>query len=275
MSIITLTTDYGLKDHHVGSLKGKILNYLPTASIVDISHNISAFNVIETTYIINNAYKNFPEGSIHIIGVDSERLTEDGHIVMKWKGHYFICADNGILSIFTNQFAAEAIYAINIHNRISEKPTDINIFAMVATHLAKNGAPSVIGKEIPSLKKELKHYTAEYNPETKTLIGHILYIDHYGNGISNIRQDFFHECCQNRNFKIQINRFTFSKIYPRYVDFALKSTAGEFSYIGEKLAIFNDDDFLEIAIYRGNNISGTASSLLGLEQLNNITITFE
>ena len=70
MSIITLTTDFGTKDHFVGAIKGTIYSELPSARIVDISHHISPFNITETAYILKNAYKSFPEGSIHIVGVD-------------------------------------------------------------------------------------------------------------------------------------------------------------------------------------------------------------
>lgn len=102
MSIITLTTDYGLKDYFVGALKGKILTEFPEAQIVDISHGIDPFNIAETSYIIGAAYSSFPKGTVHLIGVDVEINKETPqHIAMEWNDHYFICADNGILSILT------------------------------------------------------------------------------------------------------------------------------------------------------------------------------
>ena len=72
MSVITLTSDYGIKDHYTGSIKGALFSELINPNIVDISHQISPFNIVEAAYIIENSYKNFPENSIHIIGVDSE-----------------------------------------------------------------------------------------------------------------------------------------------------------------------------------------------------------
>jgi hypothetical protein len=79
MSIITLTTDYGLKDHFVGALKGKLLSEFREATIIDISHNIDAFNVAEAAYIIGAAYNSFPKGTVHLIGVDIELNTENQH----------------------------------------------------------------------------------------------------------------------------------------------------------------------------------------------------
>ena len=99
MSVITLITDFGTKDHYVGSVKGALYSELNDLRIVDISHSISPFNIIEAAYIIENSYKNFPIGSIHIIGVDSEKTPEQNHLVIKLDGHYFICADNGKLRL--------------------------------------------------------------------------------------------------------------------------------------------------------------------------------
>ena len=100
MSIITLTTDYGLKDHFVGALKGKILSEFQEATIIDISHEIDPFNIAETSYAIGAAFSSFPKGTVHLIGVDIELNSENQHIAMQWNDQYFICADNGILSIF-------------------------------------------------------------------------------------------------------------------------------------------------------------------------------
>ena len=148
MSIITLTTDYGLKDHFVGSLKGKIMSQLPNATIVDISHNVDPFNVAEASYIIEAAYSSFPKGTVHLIGVDCEMNIENNHIALQWNDHYFIAADNGILSILTDKIIPEKIYAINIHDRLHLEATDMDVLITVATHLSKGGLPNVIGKEI-------------------------------------------------------------------------------------------------------------------------------
>ena len=102
-SIITLTTDFGIKDHFLGSVKGALYLNIPDVKIVDISNNISPFNIIEAAYIIENSYKSFPKNSIHIIGVDSEFTPEKKHLAVYLDEHYFICADNGILSLLFNK----------------------------------------------------------------------------------------------------------------------------------------------------------------------------
>jgi S-adenosylmethionine hydrolase len=123
MSIITLTTDYGLKDHFVGALKGKILSEYAAASIIDISHHIDPFNTVEASYIIGAAVSSFPKGTVHLIGVDMELNKENQHIVMQWNDSYFIAADNGILSMLSQKVVPQKLVAINIHDRLQGDAT--------------------------------------------------------------------------------------------------------------------------------------------------------
>ena len=96
MSIITLTTDFGIKDFNVSIFKGLLNIELDNPKIIDISHEISPFNIIEGAYVIKNAYRNFPRGSIHIVDIDSEKTPEQTHLVVEMDQHFFICADNGL-----------------------------------------------------------------------------------------------------------------------------------------------------------------------------------
>ena len=103
MAIITLTTDFGTKDHFAAAVKGALLSEIMEAKVVDISHNISPFSILEAAYVIQNAFESFPVGSIHIIGVDSEISEENKHIVVQLNDHYFICANNGIMSMICSE----------------------------------------------------------------------------------------------------------------------------------------------------------------------------
>ncbi|MBT8183379.1 MAG: SAM-dependent chlorinase/fluorinase, partial [Eudoraea sp.] len=109
MAVITLTTDFGLKDHFVGAIKGTIYRELADARIVDISHDISPFNIHECAYLLKNSYKAFPEGTIHIVGVDSEPTKENQHIAVLVDGHYFISANNGVVSLITSEIKPEKV----------------------------------------------------------------------------------------------------------------------------------------------------------------------
>ena len=95
-TIITLTTDWGLRDHYAGVVKGAILSRLPDARIVDISHIIQPYNVKQASFILRNAFTSFPAGTIHIVGINTEESDQTPHIALEYDGHYFIGTDNGI-----------------------------------------------------------------------------------------------------------------------------------------------------------------------------------
>ena len=281
MSIITLTTDYGLKDHFVGALKGKILTENSEATIVDISHNIDPFNTVEASYIIGASYMSFPKGTVHLIGVDAELNKENQHIAMQWNDHYFICADNGILSMLSQKVVPQKIVAINIHDRLSEDATDLDVFVTVASHLSKGGSLSVIGKEITAIKQvtELQPVVAA---DKNSIKGYVIYIDNFGNVVTNITKKLFMEVAKGRPYEIpllqkrnQKKSSPIKNIWAKYSDIA---NAGKYpikNYEGDKLAIFNEAGFLEIAIFRSNPLSvGSASSLMGLYYRDSITIEF-
>lgn len=250
MSIITLTTDYGLKDHFVGALKGKILTENSEAKIVDISHNIDPFNTVEASYIIGAAYKSFPKGTVHLIGVDAELNKENQHIAMQWNDHFFICADNGILSMLSQKVVPQKIVAINIHDRLSENATDLDVFVIVASHLSKGGSLNVIGKEITSIKQvtELQPVVAT---DKNSIKGYVIYIDNFGNAVTNITKKLFMEVAKGRPYEIpllqkrnQKKSSPIKNIWAKYSDIA---NAGKYpikNYEGDKLAIFNEAGFL-------------------------------
>ena len=107
MPILTLTTDFGTKDHFVGAVKGAIHSTITDARIVDISHQISPFNITETAYILKNAYKNFPEGTIHIVGVDSELHEDNKHI----SNHLEAARNNYVQAVVLMLFGVHNIQA--------------------------------------------------------------------------------------------------------------------------------------------------------------------
>jgi len=275
MSIITLTTDFGLKDHFVGALKGKLITEHPQVQIIDISHDIDLFNISEASYIINAAYNSFPKGTVHLIGVDSERTLENKHIAMLWNDHYFICADNGILSILTQKIVPQQIVEINIHDRLPEDASDMDVFVKVACHLAKGGTLSVIGKEISQIK-EMSELQATVTSDFNAIKGFVVYIDHFGNCVTNISKKFIAEIGKGRAFEVRFGTKTIKSIHRSYSDFKVSEKFTLKDYEGERLALFNEADFLEIAIYKSNpSTVGSATSLLGLKYRDLVTIQFK
>jgi hypothetical protein len=274
MSIITLTTDYGLKDHFVGALKGKILSEYPEATIIDISHDIDPFNTVEASYIIGASYASFPKGTVHLIGVDLEFNKENQHIVMQWNDHYFIAADNGILSMLSQKIVPQKIVAINIHDRLPNDATDLDVFVKVACHIAKGGLLNIIGKELKNIKQVVDLQAVIAN-DGNSLKGYVIYIDHFGNVVTNISKKQFLEVAKGRPYEIVMRTKNIKTILPNYSAIASSEKYEIKNYEGEKLAIFNEAGFLEIAIFRSNPSKvGSANSLLGLNYRDVINIKF-
>jgi S-adenosylmethionine hydrolase len=276
MAIITLTTDFGEKDHFAGATKGAIYNELPDVKIVDISHSVSPFSIPEAAYIIQNAYSSFPKGTIHIIGIDSEINVENKHIAVLLDGHYFICANNGIMSMICAEIAPEKIVQINIHDKIHTSFPVLDVFVKVACHIARGGTLEVVGKVIDHIKP-IKNIIPFVNDDQTQIIGSIIYIDNYGNVITNIKKAFFEKIQKGRSFVISARNHKFKKINAKYsdiVDFTIPQDKRNDE--GRGLVVFNASNYLEIAVYKSNTATvGSASSLMGLNLMDTVTINLE
>ncbi|PID70212.1 MAG: hypothetical protein CSA39_02035 [Flavobacteriales bacterium] len=271
MAIITLTTDFGIKDHFIGAMKGAILSELPDANIVDISHNISPFNITETAYVLKNAYKYFPKGAIHIVDVDSELSPENEHIAVLLDGHYFVCTDNGVVSMISATIKPEKMVRISIHHTL----TSHSAFVKVACHIARGGKLEVVGNKTDTLK-QLNEVYPHINPEGNQIVGTIIYIDNYGNVITNITKSVFNNVGKGRDFQINFRNQSIDKIFEKYnqvVNFDLPKEKRHDE--GKKLALFNEAGYLEIAIYKSDvQTVGGASTLFGLAYRDTITVNF-
>jgi hypothetical protein len=275
MAIITLTTDFGEKDHFVGAVKGAIYTESEDAKIVDISHLISPFHLHEAAYIIQNAYKSFPEGTIHIIGVDSELNPENKHIAVYMDGHYFICADNGIISLLAADINPEKIVEINIHDRITSNFPVLDVFVKVAGHIARGGTLEVIGRTISEIK-EMTGIRPVVGVKDSKIIGNIIYVDNYGNAVSNITKKIFDQVGRGRNFVISVRTTRIKKIHQHYSDAINFDVARDKrEEDGKKIALWNSSGYLELAVYKSNpRTVGGASSLFGLDFRDTFTIDF-
>jgi len=275
MAIITLTTDFGLKDHFVGTLKGTIYKELADAKIVDISHDISPFNIQECAYILENSYKSFPEGTIHIVGVDSEPTPENQHIAVLIDGHYFISANNGVIGLITSERKPEKVVELNIPNPLHGSFPVMDVFVQVACHIARGGTLEVVGKPFEQLK-DLREFAPSVTDNGNKIIGSIIYIDNYGNVVTNIHKNFFEAYRKGRDFELNARTTKIKKVHNKYSDiinFDLEKSQRKGA--GDVLALFNSADYIELAIYKSDlNTVGGASTLLGLDYRDTITVNF-
>jgi S-adenosyl-L-methionine hydrolase (adenosine-forming) len=247
MPLITLSSDIGMQDFMPAAIKGQLLQIDASFIPIDVTHLLSPFNYPQASYVIKNAVTNFPEGTFHLILINLFDQKIDHLLVAFHKGHYYGCADNGLLTMILGE-EPEAVVAISIDKN---KPhSTLNFTNCIANAFSKinNGASLFdIGKvdiEIKSNKSLRPLLGADY------IEGQIVFIDNYENVVINITKKEFEEERRNRKFSIVFKRDeSIEKISECYSDVSE----------GEKVAIFNSAGYLEIAINKGN-----AAGLFGL-----------
>lgn len=259
MAVITLTTDLGTKDYYLSTIKGAIISQYPEAQIVDISHEINKHDILQAAFTLRNAYRSFPNGTIHILGLNPESSIDSRHVAIFIDGHYFVGSDNGIFSLIFDK-KPDMIVELNLTQETDflTFPTN-DVFVKAACHIARGGTLEVIGKEI-----ENYHEKTMIRPiiDNNVLKGSVIYIDSYGNVITNITTSLFKEAGHDREFTIYLKQtgYTISQISATYNEVP----------DGEKLALFSSTGYLEIAINQGG-----ASGLMGLDLNDTIRIEFK
>jgi S-adenosylmethionine hydrolase len=262
MSIITLITDLGLKDHFVGVLKGKIHSLLPNTNVIDISHDVEKFNTIHAGYLLATSYFHFPKNTIHIINVDVAATKDSKQVFFKCNDHFFIGNNNGMFNYLFKEHQPEQV--IEIYNSADENLTDIDLFLKTAKHISENRNWLEIGQEI---NLENKQYLFEpvVDLANKKIKGNIIYIDDFGNCVTNITKEIVSNNFNKAPFSVSIRKRKILKTINHFNDFKEFDDAKIRSLEGKDMAYFNEAGFLEICIFKGNpTVTGGANKLLGL-----------
>ncbi|MHC5202277.1 SAM hydrolase/SAM-dependent halogenase family protein [Myroides sp. LJL119] len=269
--IITLTTDFGYKDYYVGALKGKIYSNIPNCNIVDISHQISQYNVEEAGFVIAAAYKNFPKHSVHIIAVDASVSEFTPAVCVKYDDHYFITANNGILTqLLQNQQQQQAVLISQDSNMSSD-----DLFVYCAYQLFENKPLNQIGVLSDQIHK-LSRLGDCLDLQQNAIIGKIAYEDSFGNLVSNISKKDFEQIGKGRNFEIVVKNYTIKRINRYFSDFNTSETSSLKEKAGEFIALFNDLDLLTVGLFysRPNTPGGSPGTLMNIQLHDNISVVF-
>jgi len=194
---------------------------------------------------------------------------------MYFDGHYFIGANNGILSLIKDDRVPDKIVEINIHNNITSSFPVLDVFVKVAGHISRKGSIDVIGKPITEIK-EVTGVRPVINPTENQILGSVIYIDNFGNVVTNITERLFSEYRKGRSYTIFAKSIKFDSIHASYteaINFSIPKENRDED--GKKIALFNAAGHLELSIYKSNpQTVGSASSLFGLEFRDTITIKF-
>ncbi|MCX6325970.1 MAG: SAM-dependent chlorinase/fluorinase [Bacteroidia bacterium] len=246
MPVITLTTEWKSDDVYNGIIKGKLSSMCPGAIIIDNAGRIPAFNISHASFIIRNTYNNYPKGSVHIICVHSEAHENQDHLIVKAKDHFFIGTDNGIFNLILNSEPDEIVKLD--HQGISD---ELEIFAKAASDILSGKNLSDLGTSVKTISERIP---LRATIDKDVIIGSIIFIDSYGNAISNITREVFYRVFENKDYRIliQSNKNYTDQISQKYSDVP----------IGEMLARFNQFDLLEISI-NGADVSELLSLSVG------------
>ena len=250
--VITLMSDFGLSDHFVGVMKGVILNINPQVEIVDITHAVPSQDVHGAAFLVDSTCRYFPGGTIHVVVVDPGVGSQRRAIICQTDTAYFVCPDNGILSYVLGNDTAHRVIALgNTDYWLSEVSNTFHgrdIFAPVAAHLSRGISLSKFGH----VANNVVRLPIPMPQVTQTeIIGIIIWIDRFGNLITNLTSDMLESCGMDNGFVIRAGMAELSKLNSAYAE----------SEEGACLAIIGSSGYLEISVNQGS-----AARILGLKR---------
>lgn len=241
--IITLLTDFGTKSGYTACVKGVILRINPKVQIVDITHQINPFDVWEACFVLSNFYQYFPKDTIHLVVVDPGVGSPRKAILLRTEKYFFLGPDNGV---FSYVFDKEKILEIkNITNQkyFIGKPSFTfharDIFAPVAGYISLGVKIDEFG---PDAKDCYKFRIPSPGIYKDKIVGEIIYVDKFGNLITNIDQNLVDSFTKKGSFEIVFKKRRIKKISLSYFEGRRK----------EILAILGSSGLLEISSFEGN-----------------------
>ncbi len=236
MAIVTFTTDFGSRDYYAGQFKGTLLSHCPDLTIVDISHHVTPFNIVEAAFTFKNAWQSFPEGSIHLLHVYNR---EDDHREMLYlhhRGHHFIGPNNGLFSLIFE----EVLQPVQLLEDEKELPFQSRFaVAKAVQHIVNQIPPDKWSRPCTTLEQRINLRPVIY---PSRIVGFVIHLDIYENAITNISRELFQQVGQGRPFSLIFKGHRpVREISHYYQDVP----------VGEIVCLFNAAGLLEIAVNMG------------------------
>ena len=256
MAIVTLLTDSGESDHYVAAIKAKILSINSEIKTIDISHQIEPCDVAQAAFILNAVFRDFPKGTVHLIGINATGNSADACLALQIEDHFFVGSDNGFFGLISEK-PNQHIVELNTLNPIISSFPEKEIFAVAAAKIASGMALNELGKSMPSFKRMMNR---QVKITKEKISGNIVRIDNYGNLITNIPKLDFEILSKGKKFKIICGGEIFNKIHTYYYQ----------AQRGELFLIFNTLELLEIGMFNGR-----ANDLLGMSVDSPVNVIFE
>lgn len=254
MAVITLTTEWRADDYYFGIIRGTIERLCPGARVIVNASSLPPLNTAHAAFVVRNTFHHYPEGSVHIICVNTEAGEKTQHLLVKSHNHYFIGTDNGIFNLILNGEPELAVILEGI-----DKESEALLFARTAAAILSGDRPETTGVVVAKVREMVP---LRATIDSNAVNGSVIFIDSYGNAITNVTRDIMSRVFGNAGFVIYIqsNKHRVDRLSSAYNEVP----------VGELLARFNGLDLLEIAI-NGSNVS----ELFGLEPGSVVRITVD
>lgn len=256
MQFITLTTDLGTRDFYVGALKGALLSRVPEARLVDISHDILPFDIVQAAFVVRNVWREFMPGTIHLLGVHCVYSPGYRFVAARQEGHYFLAPDNGVLTLIFDHLDPQDLRLLpaegSRHFEVKE------VFTQAVSHLSSGQPFEQLGQYPAPL---LERISIQPVITPTRIRGTVVHVDNFDNVVLNIHREVFEKARNGRPFSLFFKRNDpLTQLSDNYCDVA----------IGEQLCLFNTAGLLEIAVNMGR-----AATLLNLKVEDIVEVVFE
>ncbi|MCD6417083.1 MAG: SAM-dependent chlorinase/fluorinase [Planctomycetes bacterium] len=259
---IALLTDFGFKDSYVGVMKGVIQGICADASIVDLSHNVLPQDVAEAAFVLSASYRYFPAGTIFVCVVDPGVGSDRAVLLMRANQQVFLAPDNGLLSVIADECGHDELRHVTSKDYVLHNASSTfhgrDVFAPVAAHLAAGLDPAQLGPAARNMRR--LQLPRPVRTADGSLRGEIIYIDQFGNLITNIR-----EATVRRSFKAPLEGLEL-RVKRRKVK-GIANTYAE-RPAGELVALIGSSAYLEVAVNQGS-----AAEMLGCERGDTVNLT--
>jgi len=255
MPYITLISDWQQGDYYLAAVKGKLYSLVSNLTLIDITHRVLPFNSRMAAFIMRHSYRAYPAGTIHIICVDTLSEKNSPYVAVFHRGHYFIGVDNGIFSLMFDNKIEQAV-----HLEYSSPTTfpEYDILAEAAAFLANGGDLSQLGAPYTQ-PVDMQRFLPSFHENTIT--GMVIYVDSYGNLISNITKEYFFQKKSEQYFEISLD-WGYYRIHSLSQCYKKENET-------KLIALFNSLGLLEIAM-----VGGSVSKVLNIHEEAEITIRF-
>jgi len=259
-SIVTLTTDFGMSDGYVGAMKGIMLGINPRLNLTDISHEIQPFDLVGAAFLLKQSLRYFPNNTVHLVVIDPGVGSTRRAVAVQHEGHYFVGPDNGLFALLFDTDTPEKVVNLKADDSIEISMTfhGRDLFAPTAAHLASGVQLETFGSTLPHLHPmEWSQPICDHNE----IVGQVVYIDHFGNCITNISRELIEKYSKQKTATGCIGNTIIQGMHSTYSDVQQ----------GEILMLFGStNNLLEVAIHKGN-----AATHLNIQRQTPIHLRFD